>query len=108
MNTWLKVLTRVGPMILGGFQATAPFAPILIDAVAKAEQGHDTTGPQKKQQALAAVDRYVAAYNATTTGPKLDPVVVRTIAAMAIDPLIATVNTWARSPIDHQADASTQ
>jgi len=102
MDTWLKVLTRVGPMILGGFKATAPFAPILIDAVATAEQGRDTTGPQKKQQALDAVDRYVAAYNATSKGPKLDPVVVRTIAAMAIDPLIATVNTWARTPVSEQ------
>lgn len=106
MNPWLKVLLKVGPMVLGGFQATAPLAPVIVNAVADAEQRHDATGPDKKREALASVDRFVATYNHVNPTHPIDPDMARTIAALAIDPLITTVNTWARSPIDQPADAS--
>lgn len=99
MNTWLKVLFQVGPMILGGFHATARYAPIILDGVATAEQMVGASGQEKKQKALELVDVGVAAINATTTEHKVDPDVARTIAALAIDPLITTTNAWAKSPI---------
>lgn len=102
MDTWLKVLFRVGPMILGGFHATARYAPIIVDAVAAAEQMADASGPDKKKKALDLVDVGVAAINAATTDRKVDPDVARTIAALAIDPLVTTTNAWAKSPIPHE------
>lgn len=108
MNTWLKVLFRVGPMILGGFHATARYAPIIVDAVATAEALTTATGPEKKKKALELVDVGVAAINASTTEHKVDPDIARTIAALAIDPLVTTTNAWAKSPIAAPADSVPQ
>jgi hypothetical protein len=99
METWLRVLFRVGPMVLGGFHATARYAPIIVDAVATAEAMAAATGPEKKKRALELVDVGVAAINAATTEHKVDPGVARTIAALAIDPLVTTTNAWAKSPL---------
>jgi hypothetical protein len=103
MNSWLKLLFQVGPMILGGIPATARYAPIIVDAVATAEQLATASGAEKKKHALELVDVGVAAINASTTEHKVDPDVARTIAALAIDPLVTTVNAWSKSPLPDAA-----
>jgi len=97
---WLATLYRIGPVILSLFEGTAAYAPYIVAAVGAAEQLADaTSGPEKKKYALALVDSSIETYNSLAPDHHLDAAVAHSIASIAIDVLVATINVWSASPI---------
>jgi predicted TPR repeat methyltransferase len=96
---WQQTLARVGPLVLAAWRETTQLAPIIVAAVAAAEDMLQASGPEKKTAALKLVDAGVAALNAAAERPVVDPLFAQQVAAIAIDPLITTVNAWSKTSI---------
>lgn len=102
MSDWVKYVYRIGPLILGLWSSTAPIAPLIVAAVANAEQAVGAgKGAEKKQYALAAIDNGLAAYNAIPGAKPISPTVAHNVSSVAIDMLVATVNMWSQPAIEH-------
>ena len=83
--------------MLSDAKVTLRLAPIIVAAVVAAEDMLNATGPEKKAAALTLVDAGVAALNAASGQPVVDPAFARELATRAIDALVATANAWSRA-----------
>jgi hypothetical protein len=90
--SWFDVLKVLGPMVLTLFPKVAPIAPILVHAIGEAEAFKDS-GDQKKQHVLQLVADGVAVTNSVSQRIVLDPVQTGQTASVAIDAVVAVVNT---------------
>src|SRR5262245_55247437 len=101
MKKFLTVLKAVGPILIA---TTIPggelLAPIVVGAIAKAEQ-HGGTGEQKKARALDLVAAGVEGYNAVACATGHAPVNLTEILAVAgnaIDTTVGAVNLIKKNP----------
>lgn len=97
--TWINNLQVLGPLLLAAWPTTRALAPIIVQAVAAAEEMISATGPEKKAAALKLVDAGVIAMNTAAGRQVVDPEFAHTVAAIAIDALVSTVNLWTKTAI---------
>lgn len=90
---FLAILNLVGPGVLAATGVSGPIAvlaPVIIDAIGKAEQIKGATGAQKKAHVLSIVESAVTVAN-TTGALTLNPAEVQAVAASGIDTVIGTL-----------------
>lgn len=96
---WINTLQVLGPLLLAAWPTTRALAPIIVQAVAAAEEMINASGAEKKTAALKLVDAGVIAMNTAAGREVVDPVFAHTVATIAIDALVSTVNLWTRTSI---------
>lgn len=92
LKQFLEILASVGPMILSLLPETAPFAPLVSQAIAAAEQIPGATGPQKKAIAVSIVQIAAQAGDQAAGRTVVDPATLGSLVSQGIDTTVAAVN----------------
>ena len=101
-NKFVSILTTVAPVILlvvPGGTVLAPLLPLIIKAIADAERQAGASGPEKRAQVVATIQRVAAASNVMDPGT-VNQVVMKAALGHAIDAMLTSVNAVA---VAHEA-----
>lgn len=101
-GNFLNILMQVGPLILALNPATAAIAPIIVSAIAEAQQIKGASGPEKKAHAMKIVETAVTlAHGANVKGFEQPALVLATVSD-GIDVTVGAVKIveGTKKPVD--------
>jgi hypothetical protein len=94
MPGWIRLLWRVGAILLSSFPQLDKVSTIIVAAIEAAEKIPGLRGRAKKEYAMRAIAAGVAATNAAAGKTVIDPSLVNATVSNAIDLLVNTLNLW--------------